>query len=33
LSALQNLHLDDCSNLQQLPTWIEQLNAFQNLHL
>jgi hypothetical protein len=28
LSALQNLYLDDCLNLQELPTSIGQLNAF-----
>jgi len=30
LNALQKLHLSKCLNLQRLPMYIGQLNAFQN---
>jgi hypothetical protein len=33
LNALQNLHLDVCSNLQELLESIGQLNALENLDL
>jgi Leucine-rich repeat (LRR) protein len=33
LNALQNLDLNNCSNLQELPTSIGHLNALQNLDL
>jgi hypothetical protein len=31
LHALQNLHLEECSSLQELPTSIGQLHAVDNV--